>query len=299
MPVFNYKARDKKGNLETGSIEAPSEQGAAEILASKRLVLTGLRSSEDGFNLKRIFRRYSTVSLKHLMVFSKQLSVMVNSGMPIVDSLKTLAEEETNVKFAEIIYEIAKNIEGGSSLSASLAKYPDVFSMVYANMIKAGEASGKLDVVLLKLSEQLEKDFELRAKIKGAMIYPIFILTTLVTVGVLTLSFVIPRLKPILETGGVKLPALTRSLIFVTSASIRACFNKFIVIFFIKGWAANETAGIINGRARPPVTNPKTAPGNAVIITGVIAAIFSGFLSWLITRFCMSAIRSVTGVTFF
>lgn len=233
MPAFNYKARDKRGNLETGIIETPSEESAAEILAAKGFILTGLIPKEKVFSLRRVFRDYSVISLKHLMVFSKQLSVMINAGLPIVDSLRTLAEEETNVKFAEMIADIAKNIEGGESLSSSLEKYPEVFSLIYVNLVRVGETSGKLDVVLLKIAEQLEKDHELRTKVKGAMIYPSFILVAMVAVAILMVSFVIPRLRPILEGAGVKLPLLTKGLIF--SSEILVKWWWLILPFFILG----------------------------------------------------------------
>jgi len=242
MPVFKYKARDKSGDLKTGEIEAFSEDVAVDILAEKGVVVTGLVPKEEGFTLKRLYRKYSGISLKTLMIFLKQFSVMVNAGLPIVESLKTLAEEETNIKFAEIIADIARKVEAGESLASSMEKYPETFSPVHVNMMKVGETSGKIDEVLLKITEQLERENDLRTKIKGAMIYPSFILVTLVAVALLMFLFVIPRLKPLLEGAGIKLPFLTKVLIFMSAALINwwwiiiplIILSIFILRFYIK-----------------------------------------------------------------
>lgn len=218
MPTFNYKVRDKKGNLGSGTIDATSEGNAAEILMNKDLYIVSLVPKDREFNVENILSKYIIVSLKHLMVFTKQFSVMINAGLPIVESLKTLAEEESNIKFAEIIADVAKRIEGGESLSESLSNYPDVFSPIYVNMVKVGEASGKLDTVLLKIADQLEKDHDIGTKVKGAMIYPSFIMMTLIAVSLLMVTFVIPRLRPILEGAGVELPFLTKGLILLSEA---------------------------------------------------------------------------------
>ncbi len=248
MPVFNYKVRDKYGNLKTGVIDVSTEEKAGELLAEKGVFPVSIKPKES-FSPQALFRTYSKISLKQLMIFSKQFSVMINAGLPIVDSLRTLADEEINVKFAEIIAQSAKDVEGGESLSQALAKYPDTFSTIYVNMIKAGEASGKLDVVLLKLAEQLEKDYELRTKIKGAMIYPAFILTTLIAVSILMVSFVIPRLKPILEGAGVKLPLLTQVLIFSSELFIHWWWalipGIFVAGFFLRIYFKSPRGGDI------------------------------------------------------
>ena len=234
MPAFDYKVRDKYGNLQTGVIDAATEDEAAEILTGRGFVLTGILAKEKKFNLRKILLSSSKISYKEVTIFSRQFSVMIDAGMHIVESLRTLAAEESNIKFAEIIAEIAKDVEGGKTLSASINKYPKVFSQVYISMIRAGENSGKLDTVLLKMADQLEKDNELRSKIKGAMIYPAFILATMSSVGILAVAFLIPRLRPLLESSGMSMPFTTRALIFSSEIVIKWWFLliPFIILCF-------------------------------------------------------------------
>lgn len=220
MPIYVYRARDKAGSLESGTIETINEDTAAEVLLKRDLVLTKIIVKEKIFNFEKLIKGGSRVSLEMIMVFTKQFSTMVNAGMSIVESLKTLADEEANPYFSEVVKNIARSVEGGSNLSDSMGKYPKIFSKVYINMIRVGEASGKLDIVLLKNAEQLEKEYDLKTKIKGAMIYPAFILVSLVAIAVLMVVYVVPKLRPILETTGVKLPFLTNVMIFASDALI-------------------------------------------------------------------------------
>lgn len=217
MPTYNYRAKNRDGELIKGSVESETEKEAASIIDSQKLVLIDLVDKSQEIDITHLETTHH-VSLKELMIFSKQFAGMVGAGLSLVESLATLAEDEKNKYFANVINEISEKVEGGGSLSGSISTHPDIFPAIYVNLIKVGEASGELSGMLLKLADQLEKEYQLRAQIKGAMIYPIFILFTLVAVAVLAVTFVLPKMMPILESSGVDLPLLTRMLVSTSNA---------------------------------------------------------------------------------
>lgn len=213
MTLYIYKARDKNGELESGTIEASSEEVAFKSIDSRGLILTSLGKKEEQFDLNKITKGSTRVTVSMLMVFTKQFATMVNAGMSITESLKTLSEEEINFSFSEVIKDIDFMVESGSTLSGAMVKYPKIFSDIYIGLIKVGEASGKLDETLEKIADQLEKEYSLKNQIRSALIYPAFIFTTMIAVSILIVTFVIPKLKPMLEGAGVKLPFLTKVMI--------------------------------------------------------------------------------------
>ncbi len=150
---------------------------------------------------------------KDLVVFSRQLSVMISAEVPIVQALKVLVRQTVNKNLQRIVANIAADVEGGAKFSIALSRYPEVFSNFFVNIVRSGETTGKLDEVLDYLATQQEKDYDLVSKIKGAMIYPVFILFGLVTVGVIMMIFVIPKLTAILKESGAALPLSTKILI--------------------------------------------------------------------------------------
>ncbi len=216
MTLYIYKARDKNGELDSGTIEANSEESAFKSIDSRGLTLTSLSKKEQQFDLNKITKGSTRVTVSMLMVFTKQLSTMVNAGLSITDSLKTLSDEEANFSFSEIIKDLDFMVESGSTLSGAMEKYPKIFSEIYVGLVKVGEASGKLDETLEKIANQIEKEYALKNQIRSALIYPAFILTTMIAVSILIVTFVIPKLKPMLEGAGVKLPFLTKVMIAVS-----------------------------------------------------------------------------------
>lgn len=228
MPLYFYKARDKKGTLRRGEIEAINEEKAASLLREHGLVLTYLVLKEKVGGLEKLTTIFKRVSSKEKVIFTRQLSTMINSGLPIIQALKTLASQTRNETFKEILQTVVSDIEGGSSLSDALSHYPRVFPKVYVSLIKSGEASGKLDEVLLKLANQMESDYETLSKIKSAMYYPAFIMAALIAVGIIMLIYVIPQIQNIFAEAAVTLPLPTRILLW-TSNTLRR-FGLLILI---------------------------------------------------------------------
>lgn len=218
MSTFIYRALDEKGNSKEGTVEATSREQVFELLKKYHLLATSINEKKKlSFSLS-FFKSLKGVSLKSKVIFSRQLATMIQSGLSITQALKILREQEKikNKKFAEIIGSLASDIEGGMSFSAALSKFPDVFPSIYVNLVKAGEASGKLDEVLDRISTQLERDFDLTSKIKGAMMYPAFIIVVMIVVVGLILTYVMPQLKSLFEESNAQLPMLTIILLAVS-----------------------------------------------------------------------------------
>lgn len=156
---------------------------------------------------------FNRVPPKDLVIFSRQLSVMISADVPVVQALKVLVRQTANKNLRTVVANLAADVEGGSKLSVALGRYPRVFDDFFVNIVRSGETTGKLDEVLDYLATQQEKDYDLTSKIKGAMIYPAFILFGLITVGIVMMIFVIPQLTAILKESGAALPISTRILI--------------------------------------------------------------------------------------
>lgn len=217
MALFSYQARDIDGRAVRGMVEAGSREQAVEILSDRGL--TPIFVEEQRVSRLRFLAAspVARVKTKDLVVFSRQLAVMSSATLPIVQSLRILEKQTQNPKLKVIVSEIADEVEGGAKLSASLGKYPEVFSDFYINMIASGETSGKIDEVLNYLADEQEKNYDLISRIRGAMIYPAFIMGGLVIVGAVMMIYVIPKLTAILQEAGTELPLSTKILIGASS----------------------------------------------------------------------------------
>ena len=212
MPVFKYKAIDKNKKAIIGLVEAPSQPAAAVILKEKGMAIISLVEKSGKGNIEIEIPFLNRIKPKDVVIFSRQFSVLVSAGVALVQSLRLLTEQTSNTKFRKIILEVAEEVDGGARLSDSLAKRPDVFSPFYVNVIRSGETSGKLDEVLNYLADELEKDYDMTSKIKGAMIYPAFVLFALGGVAIVMMVFVVPKLTDMMKETGGELPLATKML---------------------------------------------------------------------------------------
>ncbi len=216
MAFFQYRARNARGEVMQGSVEAPSENVASSILVDRGLIILSLEEKEKlslNFDLPFLNR----IKNKDIVVFSRQLAVMASASVPIVQALKILVNQTDNKRLKVIISEVADEVDGGAKLSQALGRYHKTFSDFYVAMLRSGETSGKLDEVLNYLADQQEKDYDLTSKIKGAMIYPVFILVGLTIVAIVMMVFVVPKLTAIISESGAELPIATRILIMVSN----------------------------------------------------------------------------------
>lgn len=241
---YAYIARTKDDHTQRGEVDASSLTEARKIIRDQGLfVLSLVPKREKGFLLNFLRGR---VSLKDKMIFTKELSMMIKSGLPLVEALEAMGEQTTSKALQEVTAAMIKDVKGGVSLSDAFAKHPRVFPFYYKNIIRSGEKSGKLDEVLLRLSTQIEKDYALVAKVRGAMVYPALIVVAIIGVVILMMIFVIPQIKNIFEESGVQLPLLTRILIASSNFSVRYFYLIIIVFFgvvFGLGWFLRTPSG--------------------------------------------------------
>lgn len=232
--LFKYRARDKNSQVVEGVIEAQNKNEAIKTLSEQSLIILSLakKGKKDLMNINIPF--LNRIKTKDLVMFSRQLAVMSSATLPIVQSLRILIEQTDNPLFKEIISEIGDDVDGGAKLSDSMERHSKVFSPFFIAMIRSGETSGSLDKVLNYLADEQEKDYALMGKIKGAMIYPAFILTALSGVGIIMMVFVVPKITAILEETGGELPTATKLLIGTSSLLVNfwwAILAIVIVIF--------------------------------------------------------------------
>jgi type IV pilus assembly protein PilC len=225
MPSFEYTALDKTGKRVAGTMEAASAAVASQALKQRELRPISLKEAKGGsildklpFNPKR-----QKVKLKDLVIFTRQLATMINAGVPLVRSLATLQIQTENPSFKRTITEVTKEVEGGLSFADALEKHSNVFSPIYINMVRAGEAGGILDEILKKLATQQEKDAKIRGKFKSAMTYPIILLSITTLVFLALMVFVMPRIgKIIQDLAGpeAQLPKLTQVMLGISNFMI-------------------------------------------------------------------------------
>ena len=252
MPTYSYQAVDAGGNVTNGKIEARDE--AAIVNRLKQMKLTVLDISEAKTSaVKTAFQAKATVSMGELGLFTRQLGAMLNAGVPLIRTLHALSEQSSNATLASVIGDIAKSVEGGTSFSEAMNSYPEVFHSMYRDMVKAGELGGNLVEVLGRLSEQIERDKELRDNIKTATFYPLTVMTFAAVVLVAMLFFVVPVFSGMFPDG-VVLPLPTRVIVGLSDA-MRAWWYLFaaaIVTFAlaIKFYISTESGQLMWDRVK-------------------------------------------------
>ncbi len=228
MPTYKWKGKAVTGEIRKGVIEAPNEQVVEVYL--RRLNILPLqiqRKKETTFSIQ-----LKRVSEKDITLFTRQFATILEAGVPLVKGLETLAMQQKNPYFKEVINTILKKVEAGSSLSEAMAEYPKIFNPLYIQMVRSGEASGNLDVILKRLSAYLEKILSLKSKIKHAMIYPSVILFVAIAVISIIMFFVIPKFEELFREAGQSLPLPTHILITI-SKHFKMFFFLFVLTLII------------------------------------------------------------------
>lgn len=228
---YIYQARTKEGKPETGTVEASSKEAAAFLLQKYNIYVTSIKNQTPSILSAGTFTFLNRVSKKDLAIFSRQLAVMLQSRVPVTQSLKGLAVQTKNPNFKEKILKISQLIEEGNSLSESFGQYPDIFNIFYVSLVKTGEASGKISESLFYLSDHLERDADISAQIKGAMIYPAFTISVLSVVMLIVMFFVMPKLVDLLKQTVTKPPPFT--VLMINFYGFLSHYGWIIIIAFI------------------------------------------------------------------
>lgn len=230
MSLYTYKARDLGGVDHKGTIETVDVRGAARILSKRGLIVISVKqTSKRGEKLLERF--FGNVSFNDVVVATRQLATMIESGLVLSEAIDILSEQQPNKKFKVVLEEISRDIKSGMELAQALGKHSQVFPPIYISLVKSGEQSGKLDVVLSQLATTLEKDREFRSKIRGAMIYPVMVIGMMIVVMIVMMVFVIPKLTSLYTQSNIELPLPTK--ILIGSSSLFLKFWWLLLIFLI------------------------------------------------------------------
>jgi len=219
MPVFTYIATDKFGNKKQGSVDARTRPLAAGLLKKQGLFVISLEERKK--SLVDQLLGFRGIPVTHVVAFTRQFSTMVSAGLPISKALDVLAAQTTNSRFRSVLTDVLRDVEGGAALSAALGRFPDVFSGTYQALVRAGESSGKLDEILERLANTMEKQRELNSTFKSAMIYPTIVSFAMVGVFILLMVFIIPKLAEMYVSMGVDLPVVTQIMITISDFMVK------------------------------------------------------------------------------
>ncbi|GAB4330324.1 MAG: type II secretion system F family protein [Candidatus Abyssubacteria bacterium] len=239
MSTFQYTARDKSGASRSGVIEADSKQDLIQKLRSKGLVPTaiyeGAAPAAAGARNKAVTgtRKGKKVKSEEMILFTRSLATMVNAGLPLLQGIDIMIEQTESVNFKRVLTQIGQDIEAGMTFSDALKKHPKVFTDLYSSMVRAGEASGNLDGILVQLAEYLEATEKLKREIKSAMTYPVIALVIVVAIASGLLVFIVPKFQEIFDSLGGQLPAPTLMLINLSNFVRHSILIVLGVIFAV------------------------------------------------------------------
>jgi type IV pilus assembly protein PilC len=246
MLTYNYQAKNAKtGQKVKAQVQADNEQAAAKLIREQDLTPISIkldRGSRGG-------HRFTRIKTKDKVLFSRQLATLINAGLPLVQSLRSVAEQMTNKPFKVVVNQIIADVEAGTSFSAALEKHPTVFNRVYISLVAASETSGTLDKGLERLADQQEKDADIISKVRGAMIYPIIVLLVMMAVVTFMIVKVLPQVQSIYAgLPGVSLPLVTRILLFI-SHIITHFWWLVLIALGLMGFFGSRWARTLGGRS--------------------------------------------------
>ncbi|HXJ31481.1 MAG TPA: type II secretion system F family protein [Gemmatimonadales bacterium] len=210
MPIFEYTARNLKGDLVKDSVDLPTKDDVVAHLRKNRLVVVQVRVAPRAMSMPKFG---GGVKTRDVVVFTRQFATMINAGLPLVQALDILAQQTENKTLAGVTRQVVYDVESGQTLADALRKHPKAFSDLYVNMVAAGEAGGILDTILQRLAQFLEKNDAIIRKVKGAMVYPAVIMTVAVVAVAVLLIFVIPTFQNMFASVNMDLPLPTRIVI--------------------------------------------------------------------------------------
>jgi type IV pilus assembly protein PilC len=251
MAVFRYSAKDNTGRVIGGVIEADNDAMVVDRLRDMGFFITNLERTVERADILQSFQSLLGIGLKDLAIFSRQFATMVNAGLSLVRTLTILEQQSTNKRLKEIVAQVRVDVEGGRPLSDSMARHPKAFSALYVNMVKAGETGGVLDEVLNRVATYLEKEQQLRSKIRSAMVYPI-LLTFAALGGLFFMTIVIlPQFENLFKEigAGGTLPLPTQ-IAMAASVAIRRYWYVIFAVMAVATYVLRRYLQTPGGRAR-------------------------------------------------
>ena len=236
MALFTYTLRNPEGKTNRGTVQAPGLTEAIAQVTKLGGMVMDVQESHPKNNSKFSFLA-GRVSLKDRIILTEQLAVMLKAGITLVQALKSLEEESSSKALAAVLGQIVADVEGGTSFSIALARHPKVFSEIFVQMVKSSEKTGNLADILAKLTDQQQKEYELKGKVTGALIYPAIIMTLLVAVIIMVITFIIPKISSLFTESGAQLPLSTRMLLATSNFLVHDWYIAVgVVVAFIGGF---------------------------------------------------------------
>ncbi len=232
MAVFTWEGMKKTGEVVKGNIDAQSESAVIALLRQQDIRPINVKEKKAAFDFGKLNIFKEKVGGKELSIFTRQFATMIDAGLPLVQCLDILGGQQENKTFQKTIKDLKTSIEGGSTFAAALKKHPDVFDSLYSNLVAAGEVGGMLDAILARLATYIEKAEKLKGRVKGAMIYPVVVLSVAAGAVSILLLFVIPVFAKMFGDIGAALPAPTQFVMDLSS------FLKHYIIYIIIGIVA-------------------------------------------------------------
>ncbi|MBZ5527735.1 MAG: type II secretion system F family protein [Acidobacteriia bacterium] len=247
MPVFTYRGTDRAGASVSGEMTAANKAELQNLLRRQQITATKMSEKGKEFNLPTFG---GGIDSKELAIFTRQFSVMIDAGLPLVQCLEILASQQENPVFQKVLTGTRASVEGGTTLSAAMKQYPKVFDALFVNMVEAGETGGILDTILQRLAGYIEKDVKLKRAVKSAMVYPVGVLSVAGGVIILLLWKVVPVFSTLFAGLGVDLPLPTKIVINLSNF-IGSIYGFMIVVFAagagfaIKTWYATPQGRLV------------------------------------------------------
>lgn len=236
MPKYNYIGKTLQGEPRSGTLEAKNQHQLARILRTEGCILISAESGEAKKEKRKFTISISSlgwISLTEKIMFARNLRVMIAAGVPLPRGLEILANQSKKEKFKKILLNIREEVIKGKAFSDALGKYVNVFSELFVSMVKVGEETGTMEEVLRVVVKQMEKEHEIKSKIKGAMVYPIVILLAMVCIGILMLILVVPKLSQVFTEMGVELPMTTRLVIAFGEFLKKFWYTLPLIVIFL------------------------------------------------------------------
>ncbi len=302
MATFTYKVIRPDGKLETGRISMDSSSDVADYLRSKGNRIVSIKEVKGRFQGgssakgESLLSKLNTISIRDLSIFTNQFGTMLNAGLSISRALSVLAKQTANPKLVGIIVNLLEEVKKGNSLSSALAKFPDVFSQLYISMVKAGEVSGNLGDSLLKMSTFLQRDYETKHKLKGAMTYPLAVLVFSILIVIGLFIFVIPTFEGFLSQLGAPLPAPTKAVFAMADFLVHKGWIVFgvLVVSYIAyaKWAKTPKGRrhVDAGKLKMPVFGELNLKSAMARFSDTLATLFSAGIPLVE---CLETVRGI------
>lgn len=261
MANYRYIAKDENAATVTGKVVAEDRETVIKELRKRNLVVISVQEAK-GFSVSDLSFGGEKVKAEDLVIFTRQLSTMIEAGIPILQTLEALEEQLTHKYFKSVVKAVREDVSMGNSLSVAFGKHNKVFNNLFISMIKAGETGGALNVLLDRIAGYMEKALKLKSKVQSAMVYPILVITMAIGITFFLLIKVVPTFKGIYDSLGQKLPAMTQSLIFISS-NLRASFlwiigGGFLLFVLFINYRKTEKGSLYIDRAmlKLPIFGP-------------------------------------------